>query len=307
MDNLNVVVALITRDNDYQAAQAACASEAAARTGVTLQIVYAQGDAVNQTQQLVKIIQDSAHRPHAILVEPVGTEMIQVAKAAVGAGIGWGVLNRDPAYISDLRRSSLAPSFIVTTDQEEVGRIQGEQINAIVGEGNILYIEGPFGGVAQARTRGMLSTKSARVEAKMLRADWTEQTAFRAIKSWLTLSTSRQLQVRAVVCQNDAMAMGARKALTELMEKDRDHWKNIPFTGCDGVPKTGQEWVRKGLLRATVITATSAGLAVELFAKAFRTGSMPPARTLLTPISFPEISQLAAKQARGASGVPVTA
>ena len=88
MNNLNVVVALITSDNDYQAEQAASAKETAARLGLTIQVVYADNDAVNQTQQLIKIIQNTALRTDAIIVEPVGTEMIQVAKAAVAAGIG---------------------------------------------------------------------------------------------------------------------------------------------------------------------------------------------------------------------------
>src|SRR6266404_7718831 len=95
MNNFNLVVALITSDNDYQAEQAAAATEAAARLGVKIQILYADNDAVNQTQQLVKTIQNSAQRPDAIIVKPVGTEMIQVAKAAVAAGIGWGIVNRN--------------------------------------------------------------------------------------------------------------------------------------------------------------------------------------------------------------------
>src|SRR5580658_2590537 len=127
MENLNVVVALITRDNDYQAEQAASATEAAASLGAKIQIIYADNDAVNQTQQLIKIIQDPIQRPSAILVEPVGTGMPQVAKAAVGAGIGWGIVNSDPEYIPELRRSGL-PVFSVSTDQSEVGRIQGKQL-----------------------------------------------------------------------------------------------------------------------------------------------------------------------------------
>jgi hypothetical protein len=102
-----VVVALITSDNDYQAEQAASATHMAAQLGANLEIVYAGNDAVNQTQQLIKIIQSTGHRPDAIIVEPVGTEMIQVAKAAVAAGIGWGILNREPEYISELHLGAL--------------------------------------------------------------------------------------------------------------------------------------------------------------------------------------------------------
>lgn len=86
MEKLNVVVALTTRENDYQAEQAAAVTEIATRLGIKMQLIYADNDAVNQTQQLIKIIQDPAQRPTAILVEPVGTGMPQVAKAAVAAG-----------------------------------------------------------------------------------------------------------------------------------------------------------------------------------------------------------------------------
>lgn len=292
MDNLDVVVALTTRENDYQAEQAVAVTETAARLGVKLQIIYADNDAVNQTQQLIKIIQDPIQRPSAILVEPVGTGMPQVAKAAVGAGIGWGIVNSDPEYIPELRRSGL-PVFSVSTDQSEVGRIQGKQVAAIVTEGNILYIEGPFNSTAtQLRTKGMLSTKPVGVDLKMLKGDWTERSAHQAAKSWLSLGSSRQLQIRAIICQNDAMAMGARKAFVDLTEKDRERWLNIPFTGCDGVTKTGQEWVRRGLLRATIITAPAANIALELLAKAVKEGVMPPDRTLIPPKSFPAIEDL---------------
>jgi ribose transport system substrate-binding protein len=290
-----VVVALITSDNDYQAEQAASATHLAARLGANIEIVYAGNDAVNQTQQLIKIIQSTGHRPDAIIVEPVGTEMIQVAKAAVAAGIGWGILNREAEYISELRRSRRAPVFAVTTDQVEVGRIQGRQFAALAQQGSVLYIEGPSsaGGVAALRTKGMLSGKPAGLELKVLKGDWTERSGHHAIKSWLSLSTSRKLDIRVVGCQNDAMAMGARKAFGEQAgAREREHWLKVPFTGCDGVTQTGQEWVRQGLLTATVVSPPTAGLALEILLKAMQTGADPPERTPSAPWSFPKIEEL---------------
>jgi ribose transport system substrate-binding protein len=296
MDNRTVVVALTTRENDYQAEQAATVTEMAARLGVKIQIVYAENDAVNQTQQLIKIIQDPFQKPSAILVEPVGTGMPQVAKAAVAAGIGWGMINSDPDYIADLRRGIAAPVFSVSTDQVEVGRIQGKQMKALVESGSALYIEGPFNSTAtQQRTKGMLVTKPTAIELKMLKGDWTERSAHQAAKSWLSLGSSRQLKIRAIVCQNDAMAMGARKAFVDLTEKDREQWLSIPFTGCDGVTKTGQDWVHRGLLKATIITAPAAGIALEILAKANHAGSLPAERTLIPPRPFPAIEDLAVK------------
>jgi ABC-type sugar transport system substrate-binding protein len=298
MDDLNVVVALITRENDYQAEQAASAIAAAARLGAKLQVIYAENDAVNQTQQLVRIIQDPVRRPAAILVEPVGTGMIQVARAAVAAGISWGVLNREAEYISELRLDRRAAAFCVTTDQEEVGRIQGKQLATLVREGNILYVEGPSSSsVVILRAKGMRATKPTLVMVKSLKGDWTERSAQQAVKSWLSLSTSRQLHIRAVVCQNDAMAMGARKALLDLTEKDREEWQHVPFMGCDGVTRTGQDWVRRGLLNATVITPATAGTALEILVKAVHSGVVPPQHTQLMPLSFPALGELQLKSA----------
>ena len=163
-----------------------------------------------------------------------------------------------------------------------MGRIQARQFAALVTQGNILYIEGPSGGggVAALRTKGMLSTKPAGLELKVLKGDWTERSGHHAIKSWLSLSTSRKLDIRLVGCQNDAMAMGARRAFEELPgAQEREHWLKVPFTGCDGVTKTGQEWVRRGLLTATVVSPPTAGLALEVLAKAVQTGQDPPACT----------------------------
>lgn len=299
MNSLNVVVALATKDNDYQAEQAASAIEAASRLGMKVNIVFAGNDAVNQSQQLLEIIQNKTQRPDAILVEPIGTPMHQVAKAAVAAGIGWGILNREADYIPELRRGAAAPVFALSPDQEEVGRIQGKQLAALTTEGNILYIEGPSGtSAAELRTKGMLSTKPAGIEMKTLKGDWSERSAHHSVKSWLSLSTSKQLHIQAVICQNDAMAMGARKAFASLTGAEREQWRTIPFTGCDGVTKTGQEWVRRNDLRATVIIPPMAGLALEMLAKALSTGTMPPERTLCAPQSFPPIAEIGALRAR---------
>jgi ribose transport system substrate-binding protein len=298
MNHLHVVVALTTRDNDYQAEQSAAAAEVAAKLGVKISIVYAENDAVNQSQQLVKLIQDKAQRIDAILVEPVGTAMPQVAKAAVTAGIAWGILNREADYIADLRRDSRIPVFAISPDQEEVGRIQGKQLAVLATQGNVLYVEGPSSSsAANSRSQGMLSTKPSGVTMKLLKGDWSERSAHHAVKSWMSLSTSKELQVKAVVCQNDAMAMGARKALVDLNEAERERWLHTPFLGCDGVNKTGQEWVRGGQLHATVVIPPMAGLALEMLVNAVNTGSMPAERTLCAPRSFPALAEIKAKAA----------
>src|SRR5579863_2576124 len=144
MNKLSVVVSLITDDNDYQLEQAASAQAAAQKLGASVEIIYAGNDAVQQTQQILKFIQEPSKRPDAILVEPVGTGMPQIARAAVGAGIAWGIMNTNVDYIQQLRQHALVPVFTVLSDHEAIGKIQGQQIGALLGDkGCILYIEGP--------------------------------------------------------------------------------------------------------------------------------------------------------------------
>ena len=295
MEKLSVVVSLITEQNDYQREQAASAQAAALKLGASLQIIYANNDAVQQTQQILQFIQEPKKRPDAILVEPVGTGMAQVAKAAVAAGIGWFVINAGVEYLSQLRQHSMVPVFSLLSDHEAIGKIQGQQIGALLGEeGCVLYIEGPtVRDVARLRTKGMMSTRPPKVTVKTLKGDWTQPSGYHAVQSWLALSTSRELNIGMIACQNDDMAVGARRAFEELVDsKERDRWLSLPITGCDGVPKAGQAWVRQGRLAATIFSPPLIGDAMHMLANSRVKGTQPEERTLIAPISFPPLEEL---------------
>lgn len=296
MKKLRFVVSLVTADNDYQIEQAAAAEDAARRLGVDVQIIYADNDSITQSQQLLKIIQSRDAHPDGIIFEPVGgTALPQVARAAVAAGIGWGVLNRDVEYISELRRSHRVPIFAVTSDHEEIGRIQGNQFNALLPNGgSVLYIQGPSESIAtKHRTTGMYETKGD-IQVKLVKANWTESSAYKAISSWLRLSTSRQSHMDVICAQNDAMAIGARKAFQELPENaGRDRWLGLPYLGVDGVSKTGLAWIKRGLLSGTVVVPPNTGKALEMLAQACQGGFIPPERTTTVPVAFPPLDMLA--------------
>src|SRR5580704_4422714 len=207
---IRIVVALTTNDNDYQIEQAQSAEQAATRLGLTVEIIYADNDAINQSTQILKVVQASPeHRPDAVVFEPVGgTALPQVARAAATAGIGWAVLNRDANYIPELRKSSSAPFFGVSSDHIEIGRIQGRQFAALLPHGgSILYIQGPAeNSAAKERALGMQETKPSNIHVTVLRAQWTEESAQRAVRSWLKLSTSQRAAVDLVGAQDDSMA-----------------------------------------------------------------------------------------------------
>jgi ribose transport system substrate-binding protein len=297
MANLKFLLSLTTSENDYQLEQANAATVSAKNLGVELQTVYAENDAINQSTQILKAIQVAPEvRPHAIVFEPVGgTALPQVARAAVHAGIGWVVLNRDANYIPELREGARVPVFGLSSDHAEIGRIQGRQASALLPHGgSALYIQGPSeNSAARDRLLGFQEVKHANLHLTMLKGQWTEESAQRTIRSWLKLTTSQKTAVDLVAAQNDLMAIGARKAFQEVAsEVDRERWLNLPFLGCDGLSKTGQSWVRSGLLAATIFVPPNAGQALEMLSDAIRRKKMPEELVFTVPQSIPPLTAL---------------
>ncbi len=112
------------------------------------------------------------------------------------------------------------------------------------------------------------------------------------MSSWLRLRTSQEMHIDLVAAQDDSMAAGAKKAFAEVPEKERERWVKIPVTGCDGLPKTGQAWVRSGTLAATIYIRPNTDLALEMLAEAIRDGKQPPERKLIAPESVPSLEEL---------------
>lgn len=297
MKKLNLLVSLPTEDNDFQLEQALAAQRTGAKLGIDVSVIYSDNDSVNQSTHILKAIQSPAgSRPDGIILEPVrGSALPQVALVACEAGMAWAVLNRAPSYISELRRKTKVPVFAVSSSHGEIGRIQGKQFATLLPEGgSVLYIEGPsYSTSAQERTAGMMETKPKNIQITTLKGQWTAESAERAVSSWLRLSTSQRVSVDLVGAQDDSMAMGARAAFEKIKnEEERNGWLGLPFTGCDGVPKTGQKWLRDGLLAATIFIPPLAGKAVDILANAMSTGKQPLEHTLTASTSLPPLNEL---------------
>ncbi len=142
-----VVVSLLTEGQEYQRLQADDARASAARLGLELELLYADNDPALQLEQLSRPIRlPDGSRPAAIVAETVSGEGLEcVARDAVAAGVGWLILNRDVPYLEALRRARPdLPVALVSTDQEEIGRIQGRQFRTLLPHGGaVLYVQGP--------------------------------------------------------------------------------------------------------------------------------------------------------------------
>lgn len=294
MTKRSFVASFITEDQEFQQLQANDARAAAMRAGDEIEVVFGEGQAVIQIKQLFQFIQaPEGERPDVILVEPIGKDGYErVARSAVSAGIGWVLINAHFDYIDELRgECGELPIFSVRTDQVEVGRIQAQQFRTLLPTGgSILYLQGPSSAKpAINRLAGMEEgIQGSGIEIQMIRGDWTEASGEKAVGNWMRLRSAMSLMPRIIGSQNDSMAVGARRALQDSFPG----WKDMAYTGCDGLPDGGQLLVNSGDLTATVVTPSNGGTAVELAAKRLATGEPVPAEKLLAPKSYPAVGSL---------------
>jgi ABC-type sugar transport system substrate-binding protein len=288
-----VLVSLLSDEQEFQVMQAEDARATAARLGLEVDVAFAEGHAVVQIQQLFKAVHaPEGERPAALVVEPAtGEGLERVARNAVRAGIGWMLLNIRPGYLDELRDAHPElPIGVVSTDQVEIGRIQARQCRALLPEGGrILSLQGPADSSAShERSEGMREILGDEYEVRALNGSWTAASGDKAIMSWLRLKTAETFQPDIVAAQNDAMALGARKALST----HRQDWAHVPFLGCDGLPEGGQRLVADGSFAATIVSPSNTGPCLELIGKWARSGERPPREVLLTPVSHPPLAQL---------------
>ena len=130
-----------------------------------------------------------------------------------------------------------------------MGRLIGEYVvSRLDGKGNVLEVAGLKGSSpAEERHKGFLEALARYPEVKvvkMLQGDWTEPTAYQAVKDY----KGDLNNIDVVFGHNDRSAMGARKVFQERQAK-------MPlFCGIDGLPgeNGGIRQVRDSLLDATI-------------------------------------------------------
>jgi ABC-type sugar transport system substrate-binding protein len=265
---------------------------------------WADNDSQKQLKQILACVGEAEdQRPTVFLVSPVReAALISTARTATSLGVGWVSLLRYSDYLNGLRGEfPSVPIFSVMADQREVGRIQGRQFKALLPTGGeLVYVRGPLGtSSAIDRFAGVQETlRGSPIEMATLNADWTADGAARAMTEWAQTKVDLDPSRLLVGAQNDAMAMGARRALEEV-SKSREAFPSgaIRVCGCDGSPRYGQRYVTEGKLTSTVTVPPVAGRAVDEVASMLGTGAQPPVRILLKPTSFPDLAALAASAA----------
>jgi ABC-type sugar transport system substrate-binding protein len=303
IDRLKLALFLTDPENDWVRAIADTAAEAARRRGFALSTQFCENQAIEQIQSLYAALRlPEEQRPNAIFVMPVHDQSLErVARAAAGAGVAWICLHRATGDLAALRKQfPTVPIALVGPDQDEIGRLHGRQLLSLLPRGgHVLYVQGRHDNLSTqqraAATREILQGSTVEITA-VIDGDWTTAEAERSVSRWLRL-IGPGTPVDAVVCQNDAMAIGARRALKEVAATlHRPELAQLPVFGCDGLPHVGRKLVDTGELAGTIILPSPAITAIDTLVQALETQKMPPVQVLLAPQAYP--SRL---PARGAS------
>ncbi len=161
-----------------------------------------------------------------------------------------------PVIVFERKTNSQKFTAFMSADNYAMGQQMGEFIvNRLHGHGQVVEVVGLKGSSpAIERHNGFISAIKDYPDIKVvatLQGDWTEQTAYQIMKTWL--AENPQMSVDLVFGMNDRSAMGARTAFME-----RDSTQLPLFCGIDGLPGKdgGIRQVRDSILEASFIYPT---------------------------------------------------
>ncbi|HUL78909.1 MAG TPA: substrate-binding domain-containing protein [Vicinamibacteria bacterium] len=290
-------VALLLDDpgNRYQQLLAREARAGAARSGVALlDAEFAGGSSWTQVESVNRLLRET--RPDGVLIMLAGAHWTRAPfERLVKAGVAVVLLNRIPDWVDELRREHAAALVAgVTPRQDAVGEIQAAQALRLARPGSfaILVTGDAASPAAIARKRAFLGGVGGRLDVHELDGRWSAKGAEKAFGEWFRVGAERDRLPGLVVCQNDAMADGARSVLLrQAATSGRRELERVPLVGCDGLEEEGQAMVTRGALAATVIMPPTTPPALEILRRYWEAGDRS-GTTFLDARSHPALEEL---------------
>jgi ribose transport system substrate-binding protein/inositol transport system substrate-binding protein len=216
----------------------------AAELGVTVNVYDGEKDVAKQVSQIETAVTQGLA---GIVIEPVSVDGVAPALAAAKeAGIPVVVVNQ---RVND---ATVADSFVGVENFDGGVLEMKTAAEDIGGSGNVAFLLGPLGSDAQiGRTEGYYEVLKDYPEIEVVfeqTANWTTDEALALVENWLQTGT----ELKAIVANNDGMAMGALKAVEDAQLLD-----SIKVYGLDATPDALAA-VKDGRLTATISQNTTA-------------------------------------------------
>ncbi|MCI6042666.1 sugar ABC transporter substrate-binding protein [bacterium] len=201
--------------------------------------VYDAGqDAATQADQIEQAITLGVN---GIIIEPVSVDgIVPSVKAAKEAGVKVVIVNQ---RISEPE----AADCYVGADAATTGaKLMEEVMKDINAEGNIALLLGPMGSDGQiGRSAGFDQVLAENPNVEVVfqdTAEWQTEPALTIVENWLNAGK----EIKAIVAQNDGMAVGAAKAVADAQKTGE-----IKVYGVDATSE-GLQGVLDGNLQGTI-------------------------------------------------------
>ena len=224
----------------------------AARKHPEIKVTFrgAGNDAALQETHLRGLIAD---RPDAIIVLPKAPEALTQA-------IGEAFDKKIPVIVLERKPSGDKYTCLLETNDSTLGEMAGKQLARLIeGKGKVVELQGPAASDnARERHDGFMRGIQGSEIENMFDADcaWLEAEAERE----MGLALGRFDRIDGVFAHNDVMAKGAWLA---ARAEGRGRQATTRFVGIGALPAEGIQYVRDGMLAATIEWPTGGREALE--------------------------------------------
>ena len=200
----------------------------------------------------------------------VAPNQVQTISPAIDRAYDKGI----PVIVFERKTNSQKYTAFISADNYEMGRVMGRYVaSQLHGKGHVLEVMGLKGSSpAIERHNGFTDALKDYPGIEIvdtLQGDWTEESAYNAMKQWLERGERNAEGIDYVFGQNDRMAMGARRAMQEVTTP-LALWRGAGgeasrFCGIDGLPGEdgGIRLVRDSILDASYIYPTHGDKIIE--------------------------------------------
>ncbi len=259
---------------DYMGLLYECVRRRCQDMGLQVEYMDAKRDSSLQIEQVNKAVDQGAAA--IVLLAVDGTALIPAVERANKAGVPVIATNRD------LNGGRFAQ---VMSDEKQAGRLQGAYMAKHLPQGaKVVYLMGQSSlGVAVQRWEGFMEAcLGQRPDVQLLMMQdcaWNEADAYRTMSMWLKIFP----QIDGVIAGNDAMALGALRAMKEA---GRD--QGVLLSGVDGL-ESALKAVEAGEMAQTVKQdGEKAAEEIAIFIKEALSGRIP---TEGVKVPFEEITR----------------
>ena len=290
-----LAVLLDGRENLYQQLVARDAQSRAVPRGITLfPTEWAEGSSWTQIETINALLRREP-RPDGVLLMLAGGLTRGPVERLVKAGCALVLLQRVPDWIGALRAAY--PKALVASvapRQEGIGEIQAAHARRLARPGAfVLLVSGDATTPAAIQRRtGFIDAIGSHFSVHTLDGRWNSGDAEKVVAEWLRLGAERERGFELVVCHNDAMAAGAKKALARhAAATGRQELLTIPLVGCDGLEQEGKRMLSRGELAATVEVPSTSPAAIDLLRRYWDSGARSES-VLIECISLPPLDTI---------------